>query len=46
MATNRLSMTDERFYAFWVSRWSTGESGGYPAGGGPEFSGAIDTRVR
>jgi hypothetical protein len=41
----RFSMSRGRLYAFWISRWPSGESGGYPAGGGPEFSGAIDTRV-
>ena len=32
-------MTRGRLYAFWVSPWPTGESRGYPAAGGPEFSG-------
>lgn len=40
----RFSMSRGRLYAFWVSRWPTGESSGYPAAGGPEFSGPIDTR--
>ncbi len=38
----RFSMTRGRLYAFWVSPWPTGESRGYPAAGGPEFSGPID----
>ena len=29
-------------YSFWVSRWASGESGGYVAGGGPAFSCARD----
>ena len=29
-------------YSFWVSRWRTGESGGYLAGGGPGYAGLID----
>ena len=29
-------------YAFWVSKWRTGESGGYLAGGGPGYAGLID----
>ncbi len=29
-------------YSFWVSRWRTGESGGYLAGGGPGYSGLVD----
>ena len=40
----RFSLTHGRLYAFWVSANATGESGGYPAAGGPEFSGPIDTR--
>jgi hypothetical protein len=40
----RFSMTRGRLYAFWVSATASGESGGYPAAGGPEFSGPIDTR--
>jgi hypothetical protein len=40
----RFSMTRGRLYAFWVSANAWGESSGYPAGGGPEFSGAIDNR--
>ena len=38
----RFSMTRGRLYAFWVSPWPSGESRGYPAAGGPEFSGPID----
>jgi hypothetical protein len=41
----RFSMSRGRLYAFWVSRWPSGESGGYPAAGGPEFAGPIDTRA-
>ena len=29
-------------YSFWVSKWRTGESGGYLAGGGPEYADIID----
>jgi hypothetical protein len=29
-------------FAFWISAKPTGESGGYPAAGGPQFSGPID----
>jgi hypothetical protein len=39
----RFSITRGRLYAFWVSPHSSGESRGYPAAGGPEFSGAIDS---
>ena len=28
-------LTDGKLYAFWVSKWDSGESGGYTAGGGP-----------
>lgn len=28
-------MTNGKFYSFWISKWDTGESGGYTAGGGP-----------
>jgi hypothetical protein len=40
----RFSMTRGRLYSFWVSAAATGESGGYPAAGGPEFDGPIDAR--
>jgi hypothetical protein len=40
----RFTMTRGRLYAFWVSRWPTGESGGYVAGGGPGFRGPADVR--
>lgn len=40
----RFQMTSGRLYAFWVSPWSTGESRGYMAAGGPEFSGPVDAR--
>ena len=39
----RFTMTNGRLYAFWVSPRPSGESRGYPAAGGPEFSGPIDT---
>ena len=38
----RFNATRGRLYAFWVSVKATGESGGYPAAGGPSFSGPID----
>lgn len=28
-------LNDGEFYAFWVSKWNTGESSGFTAGGGP-----------
>jgi hypothetical protein len=40
----RFSLTRGRIFAFWVSQWPSGESGGFPAAGGPEFSTPIDTR--
>jgi hypothetical protein len=40
----RFSLTKGRLYAFWVSRWATGESGGYVAAGGPGFAGPADTK--
>lgn len=39
----RFSLTKGRLYAFWVSPRPSGESRGYPAAGGPEFSGPIDS---
>jgi hypothetical protein len=33
-----------RLFAFWVSRWPSGESSGFVAGGGPGFSGPVDSR--
>jgi len=41
----RFTMTRGRLYSFWVSPWPTGESRGFPAAGGPEFSGSADTRA-
>jgi hypothetical protein len=43
----RLRFVLERglLFSFWVSRWPTGESGGYPAAGGPEFGGPVDVRA-
>jgi len=38
----RFTITKGRLYSFWVSAKPTGESGGYPAAGGPEFSGPLD----
>jgi hypothetical protein len=38
----RFTVTRGRLFAFWVSAKPTGQSGGYPAAGGPEFSGPID----
>lgn len=38
----RFTITRGRLFAFWVSAKPTGESGGYPAAGGPGFSGPID----
>jgi hypothetical protein len=38
----RFTLTKGRLYAFWVSAKQTGESGGYPAAGGPGFSGPAD----
>jgi len=40
----RFTVTRGRLFSFWVSVKPTGESGGYPAAGGPEFSGPIDSR--
>lgn len=40
----RFSLSAGHLYAFWVSPWSTGESRGYPAAGGPGLAGALDTR--
>ena len=41
----RFSLTRGRLYAFWISAWPSGESRGYPAAGGPQFPGPIDTRA-
>jgi hypothetical protein len=38
----RFTIGHGRLYAFWVSASANGESGGYPAAGGPEFKGPID----
>lgn len=38
----RFTLTKGRLFAFWVSAKPSGESGGYPAAGGPGFSGPID----
>ena len=39
----RFSLSHGRLYAFWVSPSAVGESRGYPAGGGPEFQGPLDS---
>ena len=41
----RFWLEQGRLYAFWISRWPTGESGGATAGGGPEFAGTFDERA-
>lgn len=41
----RFTLTRGSLFAFWVSPWPTGESRGYPAAGGPEFSGSTDTKA-
>jgi hypothetical protein len=38
----RFTLTAGSLYAFWVSDSPRGHSNGYPAAGGPEFSGPID----
>ena len=38
----RFTLTKGRLFSFWVSAKPTGESGGYPAAGGPGFAGPID----
>jgi hypothetical protein len=38
----RFVLDRAHLYAFWVSPRASGESRGYPAAGGPEFSGPID----
>jgi len=38
----RFTVTKGRLFAFWVSAKPTGESGGYPAAGGPGLSGPRD----
>ncbi len=40
--TFRFHLRRGDLYAFWISRAPTGESGGYVAGGGPDFSGNRD----
>ena len=39
----RFELTNAQLYSFWVSPDASGASQGYVAGGGPEFSGPIDT---
>jgi len=38
----RFELFDGALYAFWISRWPSGESGGYMAAGGPGFARGID----
>jgi hypothetical protein len=38
----KFSLSYGRLYAFWISSDTAGRSGGYPAAGGPEFSGPVD----
>ncbi len=38
----RFHMSDGRLYSFWVSRSKDGESDGYVAAGGPDFTGPAD----
>jgi hypothetical protein len=40
----RFTVSKGRLYAFWVSRWPSGESSGYLAAGGPGFKGTADLR--
>lgn len=40
----RFSQDSGEFYSFWVSGSTNGESNGYVAGGGPGFTGNIDTQ--
>ena len=42
----RFTLTAGSLYAFWVSDNARGHSHGYPAAGGPEFSGPIDSNER
>jgi len=39
----RFTLRQGALYAFWVSRDATGRSDGYVAGGGPGFTGTVDT---
>ena len=39
----RFELTNGSLYAFWVSRDENGRSDGYVAGGGPGYTGIIDT---
>ena len=41
----RFWLEQGRLYAFWISRWPTGESGGATAAGGPEFASNFDERA-
>jgi len=42
----RFLLTRGSLYAFWVSDSPQGHSNGYPAAGGPEFTGPVDRRAR
>jgi hypothetical protein len=42
----RFTLTGGSLYAFWVSDSALGHSNGYPAAGGPEFSGPSDRAQR
>jgi len=42
----RFTITRGSLYAFWVSHSPRGHSNGYPAAGGPEFSGPVDRAGR
>ena len=37
--------SESDLFAFWVSRWATGESGGYVAAGGPAYNASRDLPV-
>jgi hypothetical protein len=42
----RFHLTRGSLYAFWVSADASGASGGYVAGGGPDFPGPLDEKPR
>jgi len=39
----RFTLSNGELYSFWVSKDATGRSDGYVAGGGPDFTGPVDT---
>ena len=41
----RFTLTRGRLYSFWVSRWRSGESGGFTAAGGPAIGCPVDLPV-